>query len=326
MKKEIKLYKSKDFNELLNDCTEFIRQSFVVYSKAFLFIVAPPLLLIMLVDVYLVGNIIGDFKTGFLTGSGFDANIWRKMAKVYAVVLPSALLFMVLIMLQTTLIFNYAVLYENAEDPSQITVADIWERIKDTFGRVLWSYVFLTIVGFLAALLVMLVFAGMTMVLGPLVFLAFFALMGVVIYLAVSYSFYIIVRIKEDVSPMEALGRCNRLIRGHWWRTFGVLFVASIVVFAFRLVLLTPLSAISTVDSLHRVTQPSSLSFGSGYMLGITEAVSQALYLYFSAIVSMCVVVLYYSLSEEKDNISLLDEINTIGENTDQTAGQEGEY
>ena len=79
---------------------------------------------------------------------------------------------------------------------------------------------------FLPALLVVIVIGGfigllfMTLILIPLA-----------IFLAVCWSLLIQVMVVEEEKPFPALGRSRQIVRGQWWRTFGILL--AIVLLAF---------------------------------------------------------------------------------------------
>lgn len=65
--------------------------------------------------------------------------------------------------------------------------------------------------------------------------------LGVVIWLAVSWAFTVPAIAWEDTGVMDAFRRSWELVRGHWWRTCGILILMSLIVsFAVSLIM-TPI-------------------------------------------------------------------------------------
>ncbi len=62
-----------------------------------------------------------------------------------------------------------------------------------------------------------------------LMLFAFLLLVVPGIWLAISWAFAIPALLVEDVRGRRALGRSFQLVRGRWWRTFGVLLIAFLV-------------------------------------------------------------------------------------------------
>lgn len=116
-----------------------------------------------------------------------------------------------------------------------------------------------------------------------------FAGILIVVYLGISFAFTVPAISWEDADVIESFKRSWTLVRGHWWRTFGILilmglmvsFAASIIMTPFYLIFLwdffkayfDAISAIATGenDPTIFVTMIKSLGFGIGILSGISS-------------------------------------------------------
>src|SRR3954468_18988 len=104
--------------------------------------------------------------------------------------------------------------------------------------------------------------APMALVMGILAFLAiaagFIAIVIPGIFLAVRWSVALPALLLERRGPVAALGRSWQLVKGFWWKVFGTLFVAYLLVFVLSLavggVVGVVLGVFTSVDSLLGLT------------------------------------------------------------------------
>jgi len=107
-------------------------------------------------------------------------------------------------------VYGYVLLLAQRRTPGPpVTVAEVWAGARPKFVGTLLS---LWGVGLLVG-------AGFCLLLIP----------G--LYLGVALSLFFIVKLSEGTGFGATFGRCLRLTRGKWWSTFGLLFIATLLLY-----------------------------------------------------------------------------------------------
>jgi hypothetical protein len=180
---------------------------------------------------------------------------------------------------------SYFVLYrEQNNQPPQLV--QVWGYVRYYFFRVFFTEIVLTIlltVGFF------------------LCFLPF-------VYLAVVFSLILPIMTNENGNFNYSFGKAFKLIKEHWWFTFGVLLLICLVTGIAVFVLSIPVFVI--IGSGEWLTGK-----GMGMAGGIFTAVDVNFCKLLWIIPNIAVILTYHSLMEEKEAVSLTDRINTFGKN-----------
>ena len=324
--KKIQLLTKRDFSAILNDKVEFLGRNFIRYSKAFIYFIMPQILLMMAIVTYFIHEFIkvlagiGSIRTMHT----FDIQL---ISSSLAMVFVLVILFSIVYMMQNLLCYEYIFLYESKDDPSEITMEGLWQNIRDNILFMFTSYLGYLFVALIFAAVNAAFIYAVAMAVPVLGVLLIFGLFLVWIYLGIPISMFFIVRLRERLGIFESFARCFQLVKGNWWRTFGILIIVAISSYIMQAVVVAPLSIINTVASMHRIFQsPQDPTAMFTPLYGITQAVSMAVGVYFSAILCFTISINYYSLVESTDNISLQKEIENIGKTPDPEYKQEGEY
>jgi hypothetical protein len=116
--------------------------------------------------------------------------------------------------------------------------------------------------------------------------------------------------IAEDTRPLEALRRSFQLVKGNWWRTFGLLVVANILVSVIVALITTPLQfAIGLGVGMSDPTAP----FSGGYLAAntiISGVITAATVPFLAAVI----VAIYFDLRVRKEGYDLERLIADLGE------------
>ncbi len=124
-----------------------------------------------------------------------------------------------------------AVVISNRYLNRPVTVGDAYRaamnRLGSLIGAILWVAV--RIIG-LVLLFIIAIFVLVSVNLGPLSILLGLALVPVIVYLAISWSLISPVIMLENVGGVAASKRSRELIRGYWWKAFGLFLVTGILV------------------------------------------------------------------------------------------------
>jgi hypothetical protein len=136
-----------------------------------------------------------------------------------------------------------------------------------------------------------------------------------VIYLSVNFAFIIPATVAEDETIIGAFRRSWNLVRGHWWRTLGILILMSIAVSFAISVVMTPLYLIVMWDFFQAYFDMlGSLGSGEpdpafaremisslGFAFGIVNAISSIAQM---IVTPLYTVVLYFDLRARKGEFS----------------------
>lgn len=325
--KKVQLLKRRDFGAVLNDTFTFVFENALAYSKAFLYFVMPPLLILMLVMTVLftqLGLVMGDMQENMRNMGGFDVHRLYTMGTAYTIML---VMMSIVHLLQSLLAYEYILLYETKPDPKEITTSELWSAMMGSLGNMIGSYLgmFGLIIGFVIVnvAVVALLFAASKVLGGILVFVLIF----VWIYLALPLASFYIIRLREGLGIMDSLSRCFTLVRNNWWRTFGVIMVMGVAASAMQMMITAPIAAPDMISTIQKmIKHPGDTSGIYSKQHSIVQAVQTAVGVFFSVLVIVATAINYYSLVEGTDNTSLQEEIARIGEAPDPEYKQEGEF
>ncbi len=294
LNQKISFYEKRDFGEKINVTFAFLRQNFAPLAKSILFIAGPAILLIAVVAGIYQATFL-DMSTG---GDPFDylEILSQSSLTSFLSIFVSALL--------VTVVYAYLVLYVEREDYDNITVAEVWERVKQHYLVVVVStfvYSVLVVLGFM-----LLIIPG---------FIAIAAL-----------SFLFIIQIKEGLSLGAAFSRCFKLVSDNYLSTLGLIFVTSILIAIISMVVMLPFGLALGVPTFFSLTQGNGLEDSEGTLqivLIIFQALSSLLSYLLYAILLIAVAFQYANLVEKKEAAGLLESVNTIGQTPRSTRDDE---
>ncbi|MEP2670987.1 MAG: hypothetical protein ABJH04_18415 [Cyclobacteriaceae bacterium] len=324
----IEFHKARDFSKKINDTFEFLKQNFVPLIKSVLFIAGPPVLMGSL----MMGSFIGDFlnlSQDSYTNPGssemaekyfLSVNFWLQivLAMIFLIVSGVASL---------SSINNYILLYGEKKS-NQIEVSEVWARVKETFWMYLGTMFFFGLL-FMLAYIVMLVPIFVLSSVSP--FLVFFGVIGLfvgLIYLLFGASLTFFIRAYEKAGFFEALRRSFYLVSGKWWSTFGLIFILSMIVSTMSYLFIMPWYIATIVSSLHSVStetfQEPSFNWKILTLVSFTLYYLAQMVLY--SIPNVGIALQYFNLVELKEAKGLMDEIQNLGDTSNQSPQREEDY
>ena len=284
--KRIEFRQERDFGQLISASFEFVKVEFKMLMRLLFYIAGPMLVFSLLISIP------SSIKTMTIIYGGSLANDpnptqlfgsigWSAFASIFEGF--AVLLFLVSV-------YEYIRLYE--EGTTEITVKDVWEKVKKNF----WMY-------FGAGILVsIMVVAGMMFLLIP----------G--IYLAVAVSFTFMVITMERVDAGRAIGRSFDIIKGNWWPTFGYYLVNIIIQALIVCTVALPLIFLNaTFMAGYFATGAESLPFWYYIVFTLLTIVSTIITVAGSLIMYVAISFKYFSLVEEKEQIGLKRQIEKMG-------------
>ena len=185
------------------------------------------------------------------------------------------------------IIYSYAVLYEE-KGGDNFSENDIKELAFSVYLNLLFAQIIKII------LIVLGVFA--------------FVIGAIYISIAVSYVDFIIV--KERTNSFDAIKKSFGVVRGNWWKTFGLLFIIQLILSFAIQILYTPVIMLT-----------SSLGFvgadgdSMSVILLIVMTLASVLSILAYSIPNIAIVYLYFNINTSQYNPDLINRINNISGN-----------
>lgn len=283
MKKVFIFRKVRDFGTVMNHSFDFIKAEYRRLGKALLIYVLPFFILtgilLVLIQTSMVKNLENSIQPGANIFQSFD---WRKTGLSY---LLQLLNFTVL----SAVIFSFINLYlkKNAE----FEVAELKTSFLKVGGKLLIVNIVVGLIAMIAS--VFLLIPG--------------------IYLGVVFSLVAPIVVFEDAGLGQALSRSFEVIKGNWWKTFGILFIGGVIVYIFSIILGIPLIISTAVKSFHAISnQAQPQIFSPGYLIAST--IISMIQTFAWSLVVIFISIQYFSLVEEKERPTLQAKIDRLNE------------
>ena len=273
--KYIEVQKSRDLGQILNVSFSFMSQNIKNLGLCVLYIGGLPLLISILYNVFVQWD--SAFNIGFTGSIG---------SEFFITFLGSLIINIVTLIFITLVPIVYIKIYIEKKS-NDISVNEVWEGTYPLFFRVL-----------LAQILV-----------GIITVIAFFFLIIPGFYVAIVFSLVSVIIAVEEIGISESLGRSSRLINGHWWFTFGLIFVITIITYALSFVFQVPTLIASAV--LPFIYKDADLLNESFWLLRVFSGFGQ-LSSFFYAFYTIGLTFHYFSLVEQKEATGLFNKIDAL--------------
>lgn len=286
MKNKIELRKVRDFGELVGDTFLFIGENWKPLLKAYAIICGPVLLAGIIESIFnLVSDGVSDPQASVARSLLGDNSFLGLMLLSLAGICISI----------TT--FSYVSVYNDKGKESPST-PEVWGYVKYFFFRMLGANILLGI----------LLLVGIVMCVVP----------G--LYFWPILSIMLAIMVFENGSLGYAFDRGFKLIKDHWWTTFGAMMIIMIVVYAGMMAFLILMGIAGGVSVLLGSDFMKSLPFT--ITISVIQYLCQILTGIFSIVISLC----YFSLVERKEGIGLMQRINKIGQENPETNLPDEDY
>lgn len=287
MEPKVEFSRTRDFGEIVNDSINFVKQNFKALFTPLLYISLIFILASMatgiLIQVKTIG-LLGAERAGTLGvfgGSAFLAGFGIN----YALYLLFYFISYTVVQLVTLCFID---LYKKNGNvaPSK---EEVWSACKAHFWRFTLASLLLSIIVVIATMLCI--------------------LPGIYLFPIASLVYVII--IIDDAPFDQAFTRAFTLIKDHWWKTFGALFIVWLI--AYFSVGLVALPGTLMTMSGFLLGESSSLSLTGAILNVVIQSFGMLVYSLPTITTALC----YFSLSEEKEGTGLMGRIENLGTNTD---------
>lgn len=316
-KKYIELRQQRDFGQVISTSFEFLFANFAGFFKTVFLITGFTFVLSISLFSLWFYKLINGFSSGVrATRYGSDKSsdallaMFGGMNLFYLIIGAVVLLFSLMFTYLT--VYSYIKIYVHNRKLTDISIGEVWTEVKKRLPKYIGGGIlFIIIVTLLNALSIALESVGFLQFIIGLITNAF----GIYAYL-----YFLVLVNEEEVSVLDAFGRSFYLVSGKWWFTFGVFFVLFLLCYILTLLLsFTGVFVGGMVSNFFGYAVSKYVTF----LLVVSGGVLGTIYLYmvfcFFIIKNS---VLYYSYSEQKDSIGLLENIEALATQTDQEPSQ----
>lgn len=274
-KKEIvNFIKEREFGDKIGAPIYFFIQEFKPFSKTLLRFAGPWLAVVLL-------------ATSLLSSSLYNAALSNNdpgaSVVVYFLIIAFFMMFGFLTAVAVT--HSYIALYVK-KGKGNFSADDVGELMKQKIVKI-----------FLAGLLVYL-----------MVIIGFIFLYIPGIYLAVAMSFFSIVIVYEDASIGESISRSFKIIKNHWWETFGLIFIFGMIIGFASYIFIIPIYVVVIVAAVGGKT----IGAGSVIFIALFVSLYFIAYVFFISLQQILIGFQYFSLVTKKEGLGLKDRIAAI--------------
>ena len=286
MNKVFRFRKIRDFGTVMNHSFDFIKVEYKRLGKALLIYVLPFLILTGILLVFIQISMSDNLERGIQAGTSMFQNYsWGKMAYSYVL---QILNYTVL----STVVFSFINLYLKKKGAFEVN--EIKSTLLKVGGKIFIANIVVGIITVIASI--------------------FLLIPG--IYLGVVFSLVAPIIVFEDTGLGQALSRSFQVIKGNWWKTFGIVIIGILIIYIFSIILSIPLIIAAAAKSFHATTGQSQLQiFTPGYLI-MSTIISIIQTLAYSLLI-IFISVQYFSLVEEKERPTLQEKIDQL---TDENA------
>jgi hypothetical protein len=268
-------------SELLDELFRLYRRHFSLIVGVALLVALPGLIWTLVAGVYRLNS---TSYTNLFTATGTSTVAFnsQEFSNLLGTLLLGALGGLIL------LPFSLGAVYRAVTDVALGRPATIAVVLRETLARY-WPL--LGLVGLFFVFGVVWVIAELIGFL--LLILPGLAVFCAAVYFLVRWSLTVAAMMAEDIGPIRGLGRSWNLVKGQWWRTFGILVVVAILQTIISSALSILFQLIATIFSTGDF-QAALVSVGSTLLSALV-----------SPITTIAVVLLYFDLRVRKEGLDL---------------------
>ena len=205
--------------------------------------------------------------------------------------------------------YSYAIIQKYRDDPEGPLMDKFFPYMRDITLRLLLLFMLymlaIVMLGAAVFLLMSILPIAINVILGFVLFLGF---MYVIVPLLMTPYVYI----NEEVNIAEAVSRSFFLVKDHWWATFGVYFIVSLIASTVSSIVLYPAYIMDIMNMITEADNGDMTGFEMSFFLKASFAASMVISFFFTIMQVVALVLQYFKLREIKEGSSLLDRIESI--------------
>ncbi len=289
-KKHVEFKTEKTFGDLIGMPFAFFFQEFKLFSIALLKYAGPFVALAFMILGLMSNDFIDLFKNSSEPTPAFFGYLFLVV-----------LIFNLGVLAIVTVTYSYASVYEK-HGRGNFSIADVGKLLKKSVFKIFAG-------GLLMGLMII-----------PVILIAIIPVFGILaiifgsIYLSVSLSLFAVIIVHEEVGIFEAISRSFKLIKGAWWKTFGLYIVFYFIIAFSSYAFLIPIYIIIFAVAF----SGSAMGAGSIVLIVFFVIIYFVGYMYLMTLQQFLITFQYFNLRVQKEGTSLTDRISAINDNIKQ--------
>ncbi len=318
---KIEFRKVRDFGETLNVSALFLRQNFKPIMRHLL-ILAGPFMLVGSVAPVLTLN-----RASVPSSYAIDP-----VSQFFASYGVNVIALFIGLFMAVTVVYQYILLYtENDPDHPEVEFNLLWKAVRRSFLRVLFHGIILSVI---FAIGIVLLFALAGAILTPfalalstndslwkgiIIFLLVAAMLtGILLICSPALLLLLPASLHERTGFFSAFSRSYALVQGHWWPAAGLVFICTALTFSFNLIPKIPATILQFSSATLDASSASSVTYLTIQVV-ITGILGSAISLLMMSVNITVGTAYYFSLVENKESVGLLERIQAMGTEANQT-------
>jgi len=293
MNRIITFKRERDLGAIITDAFGFIRSEWKPLLMCILKITWPFVaisLFAIALYFYTFSNVLDNFSTANLESNPFAMFSGSNFLSIILMMFAALATYTLMQIVATLYIKSYI------ENDGQVIYDDIVKQTRNQF----WS-----ILGFVILSLILIVLGTILCIIPG-------------IYLYVPFSLGITIMVFEEKNIGETISHCFILVKDHWFETFGVLLVVSILVGILGYVFNIPsliYSIVKMATSIGKEDPTAFIGFFSDPIYLLLTVFSYAGRFLMTVITVIAIVLIYFDLNEQKFQSGTIETIENLGKN-----------
>lgn len=287
----VEFKKTRDLGAIITDTFKFIRENWKEYFGTIVRIAGPALVLLILsLGYYMVslGGVAKGLNTGGVEFESPEVFTFEVVIALF-VAMISGLVFYVL--MQTSSLYFIKSYIDNS---GEVDRSEIISNVKQNF----WKFL-----GYGILMMLMVMFGALLCFL-PGIWI------GVILSMGTSILVF------EGKSVGDTISHCFKLVKDHWWETFGVLLVVTILVSMLSMVFSIPALIYQMTTMMSQIGQDDPTAVLGLFSDPIYLALNVLSYIgqfLLSSITLIATVLIYFDLNEQKNLTGTIEKIERLG-------------
>ncbi len=281
-KPEIELKRERDFSDVFNASFAFISQEIKRLGKVIVLYAGIPIIIVVIMSTF--------YAQDTMTSVFEIMNQQGVVTSPDGSIIFLSILFGFLAQLFIAgLVPSYLGEYEE-KGRSGFSADDVWQRFLKNLGAIIgYSILAFLIIG---------------------VGVAFLIIPG--IYLSVPLAFLLYVKIIENRSLGATFSRSFQLIRNNWWKTFGILILAYLIIAIIGGLLSVPAMIVAGIEGFLVGSGQQETMNGDSLAFVITTFLGGLGQYLLYPVLYVIIAFQYYALREQKDQDYLMEKVSAI--------------
>lgn len=309
---QINFFQRREFGEIVGVAFQFVKQNFIHYFVNMLLLNLPIIILLVGGGLYVFKN---SSIEQVISGLRFGG-----VSTFLGFLLVMFVLALLWVSYASAITYNYYLLYIE-KGAKKFSLQDLFAAALASIFRLLVANLVFGLIIFIVAI----IFGALVGALGNggLAVLLGMILLILGIYYGIKIVFFQLIIVREKLNIFQAIMRSFNIIKGNWWKTFGLFFVFGVINYLISNIVNTALGlfGVKIFDATTFMGREiPQVEITTIVVFAIAQVITSVLSNMFS---QTALFAQYGNLLEEKEGVGLKSKVDLIGKNQDNENDEE---